>query len=774
MVLLRSFLVCITFVAVSHTCLLHASTCTPTVSTGGSIQSAIDAASSGDTICIGVGTYTEKLTLKDGVTLKGEELARTVIDGGGSGTVITGAGSAEIYNITIKNGDIGISASGITGLTISNVIVVGNDYGISCDNSTSVLISNSVIDQNTVSGIYLANSSVITIQNSILFSNIVDISGDETSSYTAGYNLVYGNTTTYYPTDDTTSKYDDPFFVATSSNDYHLKSDSTAIDAGTGSDPDGTASDIGAYGGSNTDTTPFPVSGLSSSATADNSLSLSWSPNNAYNIAGYSIYFDSDASGEPYNGSSTEGTSPVDAGNTTSLTLSGLPASISVPSSPEGVMTSPGNGSFAVSWNAVSGASGYKLFYGTSSGSYSQTIDVGSATSYTIQGLTNGTVYYIAVSSYSSTTYYLSVTPYDTSGHESAILSENEVSVPLANASESPKSVEVSEYPEESVPFPNLKDEGLCFIATAAYGSNLEPDVATLRKFRDHFLLTNSIGRAFVDAYYQVSPPLADYIRGHDLLRFFVRISLIPFIFAAKFALATSLMQKFLFLALLVIFTAATIFGRKWSWRKKYIMLILSFLLVPSIVTAESSQGYLSLNGGYVVSEIDGWNKHYDRDGVWAGGVEAGLKLTDRLEIGIGFNYSKAEGTATTPTGRASIDKATYEQLPVNLSLSYRLLFSDNQVIVPSFGGGYTHFIYREKINDQKISGDLAGYHARGGLQILLDYFDPTTATDFHSDWNISNTYLTFEALYSKVDDFGKEEIDLGGLRYFAGLRFEY
>lgn len=205
-----------------------------------------------------------------------------------------------------------------------------------------------------------------------------------------------------------------------------------------------------------------------------------------------------------------------------------------------------------------------------------------------------------------------------------------------------------------------------------------------------------------------------------------------------------------------------------------YLMLILAFLLVPSIVTAESSQRYLSLNGGYVVSEIDGWDKHYDRDGVWAGGIETGLKLTDRLEIGIGFNYSKAEGTSTTPTGRTSIDKTTYEQFPVNLSLSYRLLFSDNQVIVPYIGGGYTHIIYREKINDQKISGDLAGYHARGGLQILLDYFDPTAATDLDSDWNISNTYLTFEALYSKVDDFGKEEIDLGGLGYFAGLRFEY
>lgn len=774
MVLFRSFLVCITFLAVSHPCFLYASTCTPTVSSGGSIQSAIDAASSGDTICVGVGTYTQKLTLKDGVILKGEELARTVIDGGGSGTVITGAGSAGIYNVTIKNGDKGISASSIIGLTISNVIIVGNGNGISCESSTSVMVSNSVIDQNTASGIYMANSSVITIQNSILSNNIVDISGDGTSSYSSEYNLVYGNTTTYYPSDNTTSKYDDPVFADTASNDYHLKSGSPAIDAGTGSDQDGTAADIGAYGGAAMDTTPFPVSGLSASSTADSSITMSWTANDAYSIAGYRVYFDSDGSREPYDGSATEGTSPIDAGNTTSITLSGLPLStVTTPTAPDGIMTSPGNGSIAVSWNAVTDATGYKVYYGTSAGSYSQNIDAGSATSYTIEGLTNGTTYYIAVSSYNSTVYYLAVTAYDSSGYESSLLAENEATASLSNKTESAFSGEVTEYPEESIPFPNLKDEGLCFIATAAYGSNLEQGVAILREFRNHILLTNPIGKAFVNTYYQVSPPLADFIRDNELLRFFVRVSLVPVIYAAKFTLETSLLQKFIFLAFIGLFTTAIIFGRRMK-NLKHLVLILSFLLIPSMAAADSSGRYFSINGGYSKPSIEGWDKHYNEDGVWTGGVEQGIKLTERLEVGIGISYSRIEGTSTTPTGRMSADKTVYEQIPVNLSLSYRLMFYDNQFIVPYIGGGYTHFIFREKINDQKLSGDLSGYHARGGLQILLDYLDPEAARHMAVDWDVNDTYLTFETLYSKVDDFGKEKTDLGGIGYFVGLRFDY
>lgn len=69
-----------------------------------------------------------------------------------------------------------------------------------------------------------------------------------------------------------------------------------------------------------------------------------------------------------------------------------------------------------------------------------------------------------------------------------------------------------------------------CFIATAAYGSPMEPDVMVLRNFRDEILLKNDVGKKFVDAYYKVSPPIADFIREHDSLRAVVRVGLAPII----------------------------------------------------------------------------------------------------------------------------------------------------------------------------------------------------------------------------------------------------
>lgn len=73
-----------------------------------------------------------------------------------------------------------------------------------------------------------------------------------------------------------------------------------------------------------------------------------------------------------------------------------------------------------------------------------------------------------------------------------------------------------------------------CFIATAAYGSYLDPHVKTLRDFRDDVLLQSRLGTAFVKFYYKHSPPIADYIAQHGTLRLIFRLLLTPVILLVK------------------------------------------------------------------------------------------------------------------------------------------------------------------------------------------------------------------------------------------------
>ena len=69
-----------------------------------------------------------------------------------------------------------------------------------------------------------------------------------------------------------------------------------------------------------------------------------------------------------------------------------------------------------------------------------------------------------------------------------------------------------------------------CFIATAAFGSETDQRIHVLRTFRDRILKQNRMGRAFLKAYYEVSPALADTIRQSPWLRGLVRILLLPVI----------------------------------------------------------------------------------------------------------------------------------------------------------------------------------------------------------------------------------------------------
>ena len=75
---------------------------------------------------------------------------------------------------------------------------------------------------------------------------------------------------------------------------------------------------------------------------------------------------------------------------------------------------------------------------------------------------------------------------------------------------------------------------GGCFIATAAYGSPMAPQIQILRDFRDTYMMPNAVGHWLVEQYYRWSPPVADFIRSQDWLRAAVRIGLTPIVWSVQ------------------------------------------------------------------------------------------------------------------------------------------------------------------------------------------------------------------------------------------------
>jgi len=71
---------------------------------------------------------------------------------------------------------------------------------------------------------------------------------------------------------------------------------------------------------------------------------------------------------------------------------------------------------------------------------------------------------------------------------------------------------------------------GGCFIATAAYGTPFAQEIYVLRHWRDNKLAKSQTGRHVIQAYYELSPPLAEIVAKSEILKELIRRALSPII----------------------------------------------------------------------------------------------------------------------------------------------------------------------------------------------------------------------------------------------------
>jgi hypothetical protein len=191
----------------------------------------------------------------------------------------------------------------------------------------------------------------------------------------------------------------------------------------------------------------------------------------------------------------------------------------------------------SLAWDSVDdpALAGYRLYYGTASRSYTAVVDVGTATDCSLENLTDRTTYFVAV-----TAVDISGLESDYSNEVTVSFDENGTLVPIPAQSQGSMDAPLGEAVQTPLGAANVisgevstdtsEGGGGCFIATAAFGSYIHPQVRVLRAFRDKILMRNRSGRIFVAWYYRNSPAVAAVIAEHPLLRVAVRVLLLPVI----------------------------------------------------------------------------------------------------------------------------------------------------------------------------------------------------------------------------------------------------
>jgi len=178
------------------------------------IQEAINHANSGDTIFVHNGIYHEHVVIDESISLVGEDRDSTIIDGGGTGSVISvTANNVNANGFTIQNSGPTELDSGIyvvsSGNNISHNTITNNKNGIHLYYSSNNAISDNNAYSNSWYGIHLYYSSNNAISDNNAYSNYNDgiylyysndntVSHNNASSNNNGIHLYYSSSNAVY------------------------------------------------------------------------------------------------------------------------------------------------------------------------------------------------------------------------------------------------------------------------------------------------------------------------------------------------------------------------------------------------------------------------------------------------------------------------------------------------------------------------------------------------------------------------------------------------
>jgi len=477
------------------------------------------------------------------------------------------------------------------------------------------------------------------------------------------------------------------------------------------------------------------------------------------------------------------------------------------PDQPQNIEVSAGEGNLKVSWadESGTGAEEFKVYWSSEQFDDASKVDVdskGSITtkSYQISGLATGT------------TYFVGVTAVDAFGNESK-LPELLTGTPVS----------VDDFWEHYQKSGGQEEGGFCFVATAAFGTQMAPSVVTLRMFRDRVLMASPWGRSLVGSYYTYGPLAARFIQGSPVLRFLARTALVPAVALAWVTVEAGATARFA-VALLLATLLAVVVRRRivggWGLAgpvtvhlartamqqvvsSRVLSLCLLAVLASSTARAEetpvnmAAEFRVGMVSPKVDSEFDGgvspFKDMFGDESAWLFGGELDYQFWRGFgSIGLfgSAAWGYVSGKGMQADGSKSSDATSLSLVPLVVGPVYRfdwlaVRYGIPLVLALKGGLGYTVWWIRDGVDDiasyegedgsrREGYGGTFGVHWGVSLHLLLDFFEPHTAKVFDNEMGVNNSYLFVEYTGDWANDFGSDKsFDLSQDGVVFGLAFE-
>jgi len=183
----------------------------------------------------------------------------------------------------------------------------------------------------------------------------------------------------------------------------------------------------------------------------------------------------------------------------------------------------------------------------------------------------------------------------------------------------------------------------------------------------------------------------------------------------------------------------------------------------------------------------------FGSDSLWSFGLYMDFQFWQEvgtLAVGAGARYGWVDGHAVEPE---SSDETALNIVPLTLGVTYRFDYLQQRAgipLVPYVHAGLEWAIWWVTNGKNEIANTRAatspyegrtalsntfGFYAGGGLQLHLDFFSESMATEFDSESGVNNSYLFVDFTRHELNDFySSASIDLSDSALSFGLMFEF